>query len=108
MTRSERDEEWRLLKAETVVFKALGHPVRLAFLRQLAGGPRCVCELDPGRPLRSASVSRHLAILKAAGLVTDSRDGKRNIYSLALAELPVVMERVATMVRRRFGRRLPA
>ena len=67
-----------------VVFRALGHRARLAIAEELARGDRCVAELVELVGLGWSTVSRHLATLRAAGVVRDERRGNRVIYSLAL------------------------
>jgi DNA-binding transcriptional ArsR family regulator len=64
--------------------KAMGHPVRLQILRVLqADGESCVCHLEARLGQRQAYISQQLARLRAAGLVTDRRDGLNVYYSLA-------------------------
>jgi DNA-binding transcriptional ArsR family regulator len=61
---------------------ALGDPTRRTILERLRTGPRSVGELADGLPVTRPAVSQHLRVLKAAGLVTDSRAGTRRIYRL--------------------------
>jgi DNA-binding transcriptional ArsR family regulator len=69
------------------VFKALGHPARVAIARELAGGERCVCDLVELVGLGWSTVSRHLAVLREAGVVADEKRGMQVFYRL---ELPCV------------------
>jgi ArsR family transcriptional regulator len=63
--------------------KALADPTRLRIVSLLRRHEElCVCELTGALGLPQYSVSRHLAVLKAAGLVTDWRQGKWMHYSL--------------------------
>ena len=66
------------------VFKALGHPARLLIVEQLAGGERCVCDLVDAVGSSWSTVSRHLAVLKAAGVLADEKRGLQVFYQLAL------------------------
>jgi len=66
------------------VFKALGHPARLRMVRELSDGEKCVCDLVAAAGLGWSTVSRHLSILRAAGVVMDEKRGKQVIYQLAL------------------------
>jgi DNA-binding transcriptional ArsR family regulator len=59
---------------------ALGDPTRRIIFERLAKRPRAVGELARGLPISRPAVSQHLAILKAAGLVTDRADGARRLY----------------------------
>jgi ArsR family transcriptional regulator len=63
-------------------FRALADRTRLRIVNLLARGPLCVCDIRRilGQP--QSSVSRHLALLKAAGLIRDRRDGIRVFYAL--------------------------
>lgn len=63
--------------------KALSHPARLAILEVLARRDTCVCgELVDELPLAQATVSRHLKVLKDAGLIQGEVDGPRSCYCL--------------------------
>ncbi len=66
------------------VFKALGHPARLRIVEEVAGGERCVCELVEAAGLGWSAVSRHLAVLRAAGVLADEKRGQQVFYRLAL------------------------
>jgi ArsR family transcriptional regulator len=65
------------------VFKALGDPTRLRIVNLLARRPWCVCEIQAVLALPQPLLSRHLAYLRSAGLVTSRRAGMRVRYSLA-------------------------
>lgn len=74
------------------MFKALGHPARLAVVERLARGECCVCELLQGTPfqkLTGATVSQHLLVLKSAGVIADEKRGKKIFYHL---RMPCVAE----------------
>ena len=62
--------------------KAVGDPTRTRILKLLEGGGLCVCQVQAVLGLAPSTVSKHLAILKTAGLVGDQRDGKWITYSL--------------------------
>ncbi len=64
---------------------ALDHPVRLRLLRSIARGPQTTGQLAQAWLLTAPEVSRHLAILKKAGIVTTDRDGRYVSYHLDLA-----------------------
>jgi DNA-binding transcriptional ArsR family regulator len=63
-------------------FSALGDPTRRAIFERLADGPRAVGELAADFPVSRPAVSQHLKALKEAGLVIDTRDGSRRLYSV--------------------------
>ena len=64
------------------VFKALGDRNRLRILKMLQQKKMCVCELSAALEITRPSVSRHLGLLKDAGLVQDERNGQWIDYSL--------------------------
>lgn len=68
--------------ARARVLKALAHPTRLYFVERLADGPLCVCELAKDVAVELPTISRHLALLKSAGIVSDEKQGTKVIYSL--------------------------
>src|SRR3954462_2373998 len=63
-------------------FDALGHPHRRAIVEQLRAGDRSVRELADALPISRPAVSRHLRLLKQAGVVTDRAVGARRLYRL--------------------------
>ena len=69
-------------KDRASVIKALGHPSRLAMVEALAEGERCVCELQELVGSDISTVSKHLSLLKNAGIVCDRRQGQWIYYSL--------------------------
>jgi ArsR family transcriptional regulator len=82
----------RQLKGRAEVFKALGHPDRLRILEELAEGERCVCELVESVGSSWSTVSRHLSVLKAAGVLTDEKRGLQVFYRVALPCVNTFME----------------
>jgi ArsR family transcriptional regulator len=69
------------------VFKALGHPARVTIVRELVAGEKCVCELVETLGLGWSTVSRHLSVLREAGVIADDKRGLQVFYRL---ELPCV------------------
>ncbi len=63
-------------------FAALGDQNRRAILELLRAGDRSVQELTDQLPISRPAVSRHLRLLKEAGLVTDRAVGTRRLYAL--------------------------
>lgn len=75
------------LKQRSLVFKALGHPARLAVVERLGKGECCVCELledTEYRKLSAPTVSQHLLVLKNAGVISDEKRGKKIFYQLLM------------------------
>jgi DNA-binding transcriptional ArsR family regulator len=63
-------------------FDALGDRHRRAILELLKAGGRSVQQLADDLPISRPAVSRHLRVLKQAGLVTDHAEGTRRVYRL--------------------------
>ena len=63
-------------------FDALGDPNRRAIVELLGSGGRTVREIADSLPISRPAVSRHLRLLKQAGLVIDRPSGTRRIYQL--------------------------
>lgn len=75
------------MKAETLeqranILKALAHPSRLLMVDELAKGERCVCELQEIVGADMSTVSKHLTVLKKAGLVECEKRGLQVFYTL--------------------------
>ena len=70
------------MKQMILYLKALSDPARLRIVALLKQGELCVCQLEVALKLSQTNVSRHLAILRQAGLVTDRREGRWVYYSL--------------------------
>lgn len=62
------------------IAKALAHPSRLLLLEALEGKERCVCDLTELVGADQSTVSKHLAVLKQAGLVEDRKEGVMVFY----------------------------
>ena len=75
-------EEKNLYNAKAKVFKALGHPTRLWITEKLAHGECCVNSLVEPLKADFSTVSKHLSVLKEAGIVDDEKRGKQVYYSL--------------------------
>lgn len=69
-------------KRKAQIIKALGHPSRLMMIDALAEGEKCVCELQQLVGADMSTVSKHLSVLRNAGLVDDRKQGLQVFYSL--------------------------
>ncbi len=65
------------------LFKALGDETRLRIVALLSHGELCVCHLEAALDIAQPAASRHLAVLKNAGVVDTRRDGNWIHYRLA-------------------------
>lgn len=64
------------------IIKAMAHPSRLAIIEALAQGERCVCELQEIVGSDISTVSKHLSVLKQAGIISDRKVGLQVFYKL--------------------------
>jgi len=71
-------------EARANVLKSLAHPTRLFLVEKLAEKSYCVNELTEMIGADISTVSKHLSILKNAGLITDEKHGKQVFYSLRM------------------------
>jgi ArsR family transcriptional regulator, arsenate/arsenite/antimonite-responsive transcriptional repressor len=70
------------LKHTVKQFKALADENRIRILKMLEVRPLCVCEITELLRISTSTVSKHLAILRNAGFITDQKDGKFVVYAL--------------------------
>lgn len=93
LTRREQDAI-RLLAA---LARALGHPARIRIVRTLIARQSCIgCDLVDESGLAQSTVSEHLRILKAAGIISGEIEGPRVCYSLNPAALRPLREFLGT------------
>ncbi len=69
-------------EARAKIVKAIAHPSRLFIVDELAKEERCVCELTERIGADTSTVSKHLAVLKSAGIVQDEKRGLMVYYKL--------------------------
>ena len=70
------------MDARARVMKALAHPTRLFIVDELSRGERCVCDLTEKIGADVSTVSKHLSVLKRAGIVRDDKRGVQVFYRL--------------------------
>ena len=83
------NKEKTMFTAKAKVLKALAHPTRLWMAEQLAEGERCVCEFVEAIDADFSTISKHLSVLKQAGIVEDDKRGKQVFYRL---KVPCVLD----------------
>jgi ArsR family transcriptional regulator len=65
------------------IIHALANPTRLFLVDELMKGPdRCVCELSELAGGEMSTISRHLAVLREAGIIQEQRQGRMRFYHL--------------------------
>ena len=86
-------------EARAAVIKAMAHPTRLFIVEELSHGERCVCELTEMIGADMSTVSRHLAVLKGAGIVEDEKRGAQVFYKLRMPCILNFFECVESVIR---------
>jgi ArsR family transcriptional regulator len=82
------------------VFRALADPIRLELLAHIAArGPLCVCHLQDELPYAQPRISKHLATLRHAGLVTTRREGTWVYYSIEEEALEIARDFIDQLER---------
>lgn len=64
------------------IIKALAHPTRLFIVEELSKGEKCVCDLTEMTGFDISTISKHLSILKNAGILEVDKRGLKIFYSL--------------------------
>ncbi|MFC1586466.1 ArsR/SmtB family transcription factor [Fibrobacterota bacterium] len=72
------------LEAKAAVIKAIAHPTRLFIVEELAQGDKCVCEITDMLAVDTSTVSKHLSVLKNAGVLEDEKRGLMVYYHLSM------------------------
>ena len=85
-------------EARAAIAKALAHPTRLIMLEALEDSEMCVCDLTDLVGADQSTVSRHLAVLKQAGLVEDRREGVMAYYRIKVCCLQGFWECIETVL----------
>jgi ArsR family transcriptional regulator, arsenate/arsenite/antimonite-responsive transcriptional repressor len=98
------DMRKRSMKRDLVnVFKSLSDPNRIRMVKMLEEKELCVCEIRSILGLSNSTASKHLSILRDAGLIVDSKDGKWVNFRLnEKADSPLVRGALK-LVRNSFG-----
>ena len=85
-----------LVDPDMQLLQALGHPTRLAIVRELVGTSQvCACDFTSCCDVGQPTVSHHLRVLREAGVVTSERRGQWIFYRLA----PETAERLGAVAR---------
>ncbi len=71
-----------MTNAKAKILKALGHPTRLFIVEELAKGEKCVCEFVGPVGADFSTISKHLSVLKEAGIIEDEKRGLKVFYRL--------------------------
>jgi ArsR family transcriptional regulator len=98
--------EKRRSEGRATILKALAHPSRLLIVEKLSEKPYCVHELTAMIGSDTSTVSKHLSILRNAGIVSDSKQGTSVYYSLEAPCLLRLLECVESVIQQNLQRQL--
>ncbi len=103
------DEQTKMrCAARAQVLKAMAHASRLIILEELSGGERCVCELRDIVDADTSTVSKHLSILKNAGLIEDDKRGTKVFYRLSVPCILRFFDCVESVIHQRASKDMAA
>lgn len=71
-----------VFERQAEIAKAVAHPLRLAVIDFLKDGEKCVCEIAAHLGAERSNVSRHLAVMVRAGVLSCRKDGLKVLYTL--------------------------
>jgi len=91
------------MRAFMAITKALSDPNRVRVLLALRRGELCVCQITALLGLATSTISRHLAILSHAGLITSRKDGHWVYYRLPDQSAPVAVREALDWVLKSLG-----
>lgn len=94
-----------LFDLQANILRALGQPTRLKILELLRNGERCVCEIFPAIKEEQSNVSRHLALMKAAGILTSRKQGQMVHYSVRDPQVFKLLDGVSALLRNHIDER---
>lgn len=86
-------------EARATIIKAMAHPTRLFVVDELSRQERCVCELTEMIGADMSTVSKHLSILKSAGIVENEKRGSQIFYRLRMPCILNFFDCVETVIR---------
>jgi DNA-binding transcriptional ArsR family regulator len=88
------------------MFKALAHPLRVLMIEKLKGKTWCVTRVASELGVDKSTASKHLSILRDAGIISDSKMGTKVHYSLAAPQVLELAEAAGGAVLQNRRRRL--
>ena len=77
-----KEKERRRYELQAEVLKALAPPIRLAIIQFLSQEEKCVCDIAGYVGTSPSNISKHLSIMKRAGILSDRKEGLSVYYRL--------------------------
>ena len=94
-----------LRNEKAIIFKALSHPTRLYMVEALSNGEKCVCEFVEEVKVDFSTISKHLSILKQAGIIDSEKRGKWVYYRLIFNCITDFMGCLDTTIKSKIGQK---
>jgi DNA-binding transcriptional ArsR family regulator len=102
VARKRSDEiDFQVFERQAAICKAFAHPTRLRLLDMLGNGERGVSEIQMALNISKANLSQHLAILRAAGIISTRRNGKQVLCSISFPEVKQACTMIKQVLRNR-------
>ncbi len=98
--------KYREAKERAKILKAMGHPMRILIVNALEHDDLYGIDLCKLGTISQSNVSRHLAMLKRVGIISDHRLDKKVLYHLESPSVLEILEPAAKAVRRDIQRRI--
>ena len=98
-TRRKNNGEHEVYERQAVICKAFANPTRLQLMEMLTRGERWAAELQEELGISKANLSQHLAILRAAGVVSTRREGKQLHCGIAMPEVKQAIGVIRSMLK---------
>lgn len=95
------DRHKQYIEAQAKIFKALGHPSRLLMVDALRNGEKCVCDLQALVGDDMSTISKHLSVLREAGIVSSDKRGTSIYYRLSLCCLETFLTCTSDIIEKR-------
>jgi ArsR family transcriptional regulator len=82
------------------ILKAIAHPTRIAILEILRRGEECVCRICPALDGSQPNTSKHLAVMKKAGILDSRQEGTMTFYWVKDTRVYEILDLADQMIRR--------
>ena len=99
---------YQLAELKADVLKAISHPTRLMIVEMLAAGEKCVCELNEAFDADHSTISKHLSVLRKAGVVSDRKEGLKVFYKLEVSCIVNFINCITSVIETRAQKDLSA
>ena len=89
-----------IIQRKSDILKAIAQPTRLKIIELLRKGERCVCEMIPLLNEEQANISKHLSLLRQAGIVDFRKEGVSTYYSVKDKDIFRIIDMAEKIVKK--------